>query len=187
MSDAAFATLLAKAQATKAEVDALMLPTVMDEIISDHVSQIATTASAVSCATIMFESVDALKERLRGNTKLRGVVIALPLQETIDTWQFSALNRVAEIPGAVGVVIGALYACQHMLFSGSFVVLSTSRECKICKKTDETTLKKCARCKNPLVQYCSRECQRQDWPTHRLSCVQISSDIQTPQPPPNSS
>lgn len=39
--------------------------------------------------------------------------------------------------------------------------------CPVCKKTE--SLKFCARCKK--VQYCGPTCQRQDWPSHKHSCI----------------
>lgn len=44
------------------------------------------------------------------------------------------------------------------------------RECTFCSKTgSDTDLKQCARCL--AVDYCSRECQKQHWKTHRRDCV----------------
>src|SRR4051812_35739924 len=43
--------------------------------------------------------------------------------------------------------------------------------CAVCKKgqdAGDVSLKRCARCGS--VSYCSRECQAQDWPTHKTSC-----------------
>ncbi len=51
----------------------------------------------------------------------------------------------------------------------SHTVLSESANrdsCKICGKTTE--LKKCARCQK--IFYCSRECQKKDWPNHKAEC-----------------
>ncbi|GFH56483.1 hypothetical protein CTEN210_12959 [Chaetoceros tenuissimus] len=40
--------------------------------------------------------------------------------------------------------------------------------CHCCKKTSEEKLPTCSRCK--IVGYCNRECQRKDWPKHKLEC-----------------
>jgi hypothetical protein len=44
----------------------------------------------------------------------------------------------------------------------------TCRACGRDKASDGGELKKCMRCSN--VRYCSRECQRKDWKTHRMEC-----------------
>ncbi|XP_075265551.1 uncharacterized protein LOC142357954 [Convolutriloba macropyga] len=40
--------------------------------------------------------------------------------------------------------------------------------CEVQKPAQE--LKRCARCK--FAQYCSRECQKKDWPSHKPFCVE---------------
>ncbi|KAI0656417.1 ankyrin [Cubamyces menziesii] len=47
------------------------------------------------------------------------------------------------------------------------------KACAVCSRTD-VQLKWCARCHQ--TWYCSRECQRLDWPTHRQSCVPHTED-----------
>jgi len=45
-------------------------------------------------------------------------------------------------------------------------------ECFRCKKmTNRETLKACSRCK--YAQYCSKECQVADWPSHKAICKQM--------------
>ncbi|KAJ7496284.1 hypothetical protein B0H11DRAFT_2000425 [Mycena galericulata] len=48
--------------------------------------------------------------------------------------------------------------------------------CSICNKTtdDRNTLRRCARCKR--VWYCSKECQKADWKTHKKYCGQRHFD-----------
>lgn len=43
--------------------------------------------------------------------------------------------------------------------------------CNNCKNFEK--LKKCGNCKG--VYYCSRECQKADWPTHKIQCRQHDS------------
>ena len=47
---------------------------------------------------------------------------------------------------------------------------STDMQCRGCGKvhTDGAELKVCGRCKG--TKYCSRACQRDDWPQHKASC-----------------
>lgn len=40
--------------------------------------------------------------------------------------------------------------------------------CHCCQKTSDEKLPTCSRCK--IVGYCNRECQRKDWPKHKLEC-----------------
>ncbi|KAL1849030.1 hypothetical protein Plec18170_007689 [Paecilomyces lecythidis] len=47
-----------------------------------------------------------------------------------------------------------------------------TRACSACKKAEpaeQQTLKRCARCQTTL--YCSRECQKAHWKTHKISCA----------------
>ncbi|CAD7971426.1 unnamed protein product [Amoebophrya sp. A25] len=48
--------------------------------------------------------------------------------------------------------------------------LESDRKCVNCEKTEtlNTELKNCSRCKT--VEYCSRECQKADWPRHKYIC-----------------
>ncbi|XP_071084689.1 uncharacterized protein [Haliotis cracherodii] len=48
--------------------------------------------------------------------------------------------------------------------------------CHLCKKRGDG-MKKCARCKTVL--YCSKTCQRMDWPQHKLECVTVDGVIKT--------
>ncbi len=56
--------------------------------------------------------------------------------------------------------------------NGYKMAMGTAHVCKVCKaktKPDGGSLLQCSRCRS--VKYCSAACQRQDWPTHKPSCV----------------
>ncbi len=40
------------------------------------------------------------------------------------------------------------------------------RSCEVCGKTSQ--IRKCGRCK--IIQYCSIQCQKTDWPSHKSDC-----------------
>ncbi|KDR79723.1 hypothetical protein GALMADRAFT_223800 [Galerina marginata CBS 339.88] len=46
----------------------------------------------------------------------------------------------------------------------------TGHGCKVCERhpTENQDYPRCAKCR--IVVYCSRECQKKDWPDHKLSC-----------------
>ncbi|KAJ7481653.1 hypothetical protein FB451DRAFT_133796 [Mycena latifolia] len=45
----------------------------------------------------------------------------------------------------------------------------SSMQCAKCSKEDDETLQRCSRCKNTI--YCSVDCQRADWKSHKPLCV----------------
>ena len=84
-------------------------------------------------------------------------------------------NKIAKY--AVGVAIPpsfsaamfeSAYDCRNM---DGEAWDSKAKACRVCgrdKKTDGSGLLNCAGCHH--VKYCSRECQRDDWKTHKKSC-----------------
>ncbi len=40
--------------------------------------------------------------------------------------------------------------------------------CQTCESTDGRKVTRCSQCKS--IYYCSTECQRKDWPTHKFDC-----------------
>lgn len=65
---------------------------------------------------------------------------------------------------------------SEVLFLQKIVLfVSVDNDYKLCSdKIDnppQTTFKKCSRCKK--VYYCSKECQKRHWPTHKLSCKPV--------------
>ena len=57
--------------------------------------------------------------------------------------------------------------------AGKGVVKFLHTQCSVCRRTAAhagvTVLMKCTGCKGP-VRYCSRQCQKADWPQHKLVC-----------------
>jgi radical SAM protein with 4Fe4S-binding SPASM domain len=55
----------------------------------------------------------------------------------------------------------------------SWVEAETDEErakiCVVCYKYVKNDMKKCSRCK--AVWYCSAECQKKDWGSHKTKCV----------------
>ncbi len=49
----------------------------------------------------------------------------------------------------------------------------TTSICKVCQKVSTS---QCARCRQ--VTYCSRECQKANWKTHKVQCVPPQMDIE---------
>ena len=43
-----------------------------------------------------------------------------------------------------------------------------------CHKCESASIQRCVRCKS--VYYCSRECQRQDWKSHKKECKVLNED-----------
>ena len=59
---------------------------------------------------------------------------------------------------------------------------TTVKDCAVCSKTTASTgakLKSCALCRG--VRYCSSECQKADWPNHKLTCSGRKGETAHPQ------
>ena len=48
------------------------------------------------------------------------------------------------------------------------------RQCKACGKIDDRNMK-CRGCE--VVHYCSAECQKKDWKTHKVQCKSIKAKV----------
>lgn len=53
----------------------------------------------------------------------------------------------------------------------NFFKIDFQEICAVCCKLDNT--KRCGRCKQ--VKYCSMDCQKEDWPSHKLICKLLST------------
>ncbi|MCJ1309878.1 hypothetical protein MMC25_003539 [Agyrium rufum] len=63
------------------------------------------------------------------------------------------------------------YSQNNFQYSVQERVMSESRACATCKRSETelpTPLKRCAKCHG--TSYCSRECQKADWKTHKKQC-----------------
>ena len=54
--------------------------------------------------------------------------------------------------------------------------LHIQQVCAWCKEQG-TCFQKCGRCRDKSMRYCSRECQKKDWPRHKLLCETIREGI----------
>lgn len=54
------------------------------------------------------------------------------------------------------------------------------KDCKNCGEREKELLK-CSRCKK--VYYCGADCQRKNWPTHKLTCSKPQETPVQPLPP----
>lgn len=55
-------------------------------------------------------------------------------------------------------------------------LLSDASDKKTCQRCKEPATKRCSRCKN--ADYCSIECQTNDWPTHKKTCINFTGKIE---------
>lgn len=101
-----------------------------------------------------------------GNGKLPSKFVALP------EWDKAA-------PHAVRVAISPTFAVpfvEEVVDTSTFSLggpSSTEDRCRKCGRTstaDGGALKRCQRCQG--VKYCSVECQKKDWKTHRMECLE---------------
>jgi len=64
-------------------------------------------------------------------------------------------------------------SCLDKLYSEIKKIEDRGSRCFHCKQTVKSKdIKTCSRCK--FVQYCSKECQIKDWPTHKGKCVEAA-------------
>lgn len=53
--------------------------------------------------------------------------------------------------------------------------------CATCKKSPpQVSLKQCAKCLSTTVKYCSRDCQKADWKTHKKTCGKSGQGVRLP-------
>src|SRR4051794_13180002 len=68
---------------------------------------------------------------------------------------------------------------QDNLRSPQPQLTATMDSCAQCKKSPpEVSLKQCAKCN--VTKYCSRDCQRANWKTHKKTCVKANTAYNTP-------
>lgn len=71
------------------------------------------------------------------------------------------------------------FECQNSLVLGppqlarSMIIKKWSIKCKLCKKP---AIKYCSVCK--AAYYCCRDCQKADWPTHKLACKKSGTGVE---------
>ena len=118
--------------------------------------------------------VSSWRRTLQSSRDAEGVSAILDEWEKVSTQQFGGIVECVNlIEESVRVASKAAFA----KYEGTAVKL-INKSCSVCHgKNDFTThepfhetLLKCGRCKN--IFYCSEACQRVDWPTHKIACVQ---------------
>lgn len=86
------------------------------------------------------------------------------------------------IPGGDAVTVKIAMSCAETLAAMNMTAamnktrpVRVERKCFVCSKTEaESILKvlnRCARCKSYNEMYCSKECQKLDWPRHKKTCM----------------
>lgn len=81
-----------------------------------------------------------------------------------------------------GAVTDVRRPTQSQQSSGSRPTEEASNTCATCQKTE--SLKKCAKCHS--ITYCSRDCQKAHWKTHKRDCAKLATANAATQPAPQS-
>lgn len=94
----------------------------------------------------------------------------------IPEWDIAAAEavRLAISPTFAAAIVEELADTSTFGEKGGSLAARQER-CRLCGKTqhsDGSALKRCQRCKE--VKYCSAECQKRDWKTHRMECKESS-------------
>ena len=105
------------------------------------------------------------------------------LRGHLEVIQFLVLNRADMTVGRSGwSPLEAAFAEGHseivdlLLKAGArYEEIGTAmRQCKACGKIDDRNMK-CRGCE--VVHYCSAECQKKDWKTHKVQCKSIKAKV----------
>ena len=108
----------------------------------------------------------------RGQYPLMTASLNLKTKEGEYNWQLTVVICSAECANKSPQIVERLEARMHLasLLNGEEVADDEEQlACEHCGNFGE--LKRCSRCK--IVYYCSVECQRTHWKSHRSNCQQI--------------
>lgn len=101
----------------------------------------------------------------------------IPLSEKMEEIPLCSCGRGKDVDGMKSVELWRPFApyswriALSPLFSVSYLerVLGSSRKCHVCRAQGKPKLQACSMCKK--TRYCSRECQKADWRTHKEICT----------------
>ncbi|KAL4443335.1 hypothetical protein ABPG75_011072 [Micractinium tetrahymenae] len=82
----------------------------------------------------------------------------------------SALEQLGEDAVQLALLIDAAVSGEPL----KYIMPITSAHCSCGTSADEAPMQSCAKCR--IARYCSKQCQRADWPQHRQVCAKLAAE-----------